>query len=56
MIRISELIEFKDKGIYSKLNYARKVGELNVELGDKAESLMRQSQYKRVGRRVRQIK
>lgn len=52
---MEEIIKFKDIDTYRKLMRIRnKKGK--IRLGDKPERLMQHDAYKRVGRRIRQIR
>jgi len=57
---IGEIIRYKDIETYRRLQKMcrRKIDKpkKEIELGDSIENLMSHSSYKRIGRRVRQIK
>lgn len=52
---IRELLKSKDMDTYIKLGKIAKPKK-EIELGGRPEELMRHNSYKRVGRRVRQVK
>lgn len=60
-MRIKEIIKHKDIETYRKLRSMckssnKKHKNKKIKLGDKPENLMRHDAYKRVNRRLRQIK
>jgi len=60
MVRISEIIKHKDYDTYIALKRAFKYKESkknkDIELGDSPQNLMKHDAYKRIGRRIKQIK
>lgn len=54
---MEEIIKFKDIDTYRKLmQIGRRHNKKEIELGDRPENLMKHRSYKRIGRRIRQIK
>lgn len=54
---IGEIIRYKDIDIYRKLmQIGRRQKKKRIKLGDRPENLMKHRSYKRIGRRIRQIK
>lgn len=56
---IGKILKHKDIDTYRKLNKLCKVkGKIKkeIKLGDSIESLMKSNSYKRIGRRIRQVK
>lgn len=57
IMRMEEIIKFKDIDTYRKLmQIGRRQKKKRIKLGDRPENLMKHRSYKRIGRRIRQIK
>ena len=60
MFRISEILKHKDYDTYIALKKAFKHKEpkkdKEIKLGDSPQNLMKHDAYKRIGRRIKQIK
>ena len=56
-MNIEEIIRSKDIDTYRKLlKIGKRQKRKEIKLGDRPERLMRHDAYKRIGRRIRQIK
>ena len=56
-MNIGEIIRSKDIDTYRKLmQIGRRQKKKRIKLGDRPENLMKHRSYKRIGRRIRQIK
>lgn len=57
IMRMEEIIKFKDIDTYRKLmQIGRRQKKKRIKLGDRPENLMKHRSYKRIGRRIRQIR